>query len=40
MYWWKWPTDPALGGAGDPGFTPNGKPAEEVIRRHYRLLVP
>jgi len=35
MYWWKWPTDLALGGAGDPGFTPNGKPAEEVIRRGY-----
>ncbi len=34
-YWWKWPTDLALGGAGDPGFTPNGKPAEEVIRRGY-----
>jgi hypothetical protein len=36
MYWWKWPTDLALGGAGDPGFTPNGKPAEEVIRNGYR----
>jgi hypothetical protein len=35
IYWWKWPTDLALGGADDPGFTPNGKPAEEVIRRHY-----
>ena len=35
MYWWKWPTDLSLGGASDPGFTPNGKPAEEVIRRGY-----
>jgi hypothetical protein len=31
---------PALGGAGDSGFTPNGKPAEDVIRRQYKLLVP
>jgi len=38
-YWWKWPTDLALGGAGDPGFTPNGKPAEEVIRRGYNSKV-
>jgi hypothetical protein len=36
IYWWKWPTDLSLGGAGDPGFTPNGKPAEEVVRRWYR----
>jgi len=35
MYWWKWPTDMALGGAGDSGFTPHGKPAEEVLRRGY-----
>lgn len=35
MYWWKWPTDLTLGGASDPGFTPNGKPAEEVVRRGY-----
>jgi hypothetical protein len=35
LYWWKWPTDLTLGGPGDPGFTPNGKPAEEVLRRGY-----
>lgn len=35
IYWWKWPTDLSLGGAGDPGFTPNGKPAEDVVRRWY-----
>jgi len=39
MYWWKWPTDLALGGAADPGFTPNGKPAEEALRRGYGLRI-
>jgi hypothetical protein len=36
MYWWKWPTDLNIGGATDGSFTPNGKPAEEVIRQWYR----
>ncbi len=35
MYWWKWPSDLDRGGPGDSGFTPNGKPAEEVVRRWY-----
>ena len=39
MYWWKWPTDLALGGARDSGFTPNGKPAEEVLRHGYRVRI-
>jgi len=39
MYWWKWPTDLALGGVSDPGFTPNGKPAEEALRRGYGLRI-
>jgi hypothetical protein len=35
-YWWKWPTDLARGGPSDRGFTPNGKPAEDVVRAWYR----
>jgi len=35
MYWWTWPTDLALGGVSDPGFTPNEKPAEGALRRGY-----
>jgi len=31
--------DLALGGPRDSGFTPNGKPAEEVIRRGYARRV-
>ena len=36
MYWWKWPTDLRRGGDGHRGFTPNGKTAEDVVRRWYR----
>jgi Glycoside Hydrolase Family 113 len=36
MYWWKWPSDLERGGNEDRGFTPNGKPAEEIVRRWYR----
>lgn len=35
MYWWKWPTNMERGGVEHRGFTPNGKPAEEVLRRWY-----
>ena len=35
MYWWKWPTDLGRGGDEHRGFTPNGKPAEGVLRRWY-----
>ena len=35
MYWWKWPTDLRRGGDGHRGFTPNGKAAEDVLRRWY-----
>lgn len=35
MYWWKWPTNLERGGLDHRGFTPNGKPAEDVLRRWY-----
>ena len=35
MYWWKWPTNLDRGGLEHRGFTPNRKPAEEVLRRWY-----
>jgi hypothetical protein len=38
-YWWKWPTDLSIGGVFDPGFTPNGKPAEEALRRGYGVRI-
>lgn len=35
LYWWKWPTHLTDGGPEDSGFTPNGKPAEQVVARWY-----
>jgi hypothetical protein len=35
MYWWKWPSTLDRGGDEHRGFTPNGKPAEDVLRRWY-----
>lgn len=34
-YWWNWETRPDAGGPNDNGFTPQNKPAEEVLRRYY-----
>ncbi len=35
VYWWKWPSYLEYGGLGHSGFTPNGKPAEDIVRRWY-----
>lgn len=35
MYWWKWYTTPVGDGRSDADFTPEGKPAEGVIREFY-----
>jgi hypothetical protein len=35
VYWWKWPSFLEYGGRRHAGFTPNGKPAENVVRRWY-----
>lgn len=36
IYWWKWPTMLEDGGPQDNQFTPNGKPAAEVVARWYK----
>jgi Glycoside Hydrolase Family 113 len=36
VYVWKWPSTLDDGGDKDVGFTPNGKPAEAVVKRWYR----
>lgn len=36
MYWWHWDADPGRGGPEDADFTPQGKPALEVLREFYR----
>jgi hypothetical protein len=35
FYWWKWPTYLEYGGAMSSDFTPNGKPAEKVVKEWY-----
>ena len=35
FYWWKWPTYLEHGGKQHNGFTPNGKPAENVVKEWY-----
>jgi hypothetical protein len=34
-YWWVWPADSRQGGLRDTGFTPRGKPSEQVLRAWY-----
>ena len=36
IYWWKWPSHLGRGGMAQKGFTPNGKPAAEVVANWYR----
>ena len=35
IFWWQWFADPRIGGESDGGFTPFGKPAEEILKRFY-----
>jgi len=38
VIWWEWP--PGAGGAGDFGYTPKNKPAEQVLRRWFAAPRP
>jgi hypothetical protein len=38
MYWWQWSPDPNDGGPGDTGYSPHGKPAEQVLASWYVQL--
>jgi len=39
-YWWIWETDPNAGGPTDTYFTPQNKPAEDVLRAYYTIPEP
>jgi len=39
VYWWNWNTYEGSGGPDDKGFTPQNKPAEELIKQWYAKLV-
>ncbi len=40
FYWWKWPTVLDIGGERHTGFTPKGKPAQEVVSEWYQRRSP
>jgi hypothetical protein len=35
VYFWSYSTNPNQGGADDRGYSPHGKPAEDVLRRYF-----
>jgi hypothetical protein len=35
VYWWQWSPDPNDGGPDDTGYTPSGKPAEDVLKAWF-----
>ena len=40
VYWWHWGASPNIGGKFHRGFTPQNKPAEEIIKNWYNKPVP
>jgi hypothetical protein len=38
VYWWKWPSFLEYGGPRHSGYTPNGKIAEEVVKRWFAAI--
>ena len=39
VYWWYWGVHPNMGGNTDRGFTPQNKPAQEVVREWYKKTI-
>ena len=40
VYWWKWGTNKGLGGTGNRSFTPQNKPAQNLIMEWYKKPAP
>lgn len=36
VYWWDWQVNPNAGGPGDTSYTPQRKPAEEVMKKWFK----
>ena len=36
IYWWRWNTNPDAGGANNEGFTPQNKPAQDILVEWYK----
>jgi len=39
LYWWSWGTNVRMGGKWNRSFTPQNKPAEDVVREWYSKRV-
>lgn len=37
VYWWKWRSSLDDGGPSDSDYTPRGKPAENILRRYFKI---
>lgn len=35
VLWWRWEVSPPSAGSGDTGYTPQNKPAEEVMKKYF-----
>jgi hypothetical protein len=40
LYWWFWGTHPNMGGEFNRGYTPQNKPAQELINEWYHKTTP
>lgn len=40
VYWWKWGTNKNLGGRGNKSFTPQNKPAQDLVKEWYKKPAP
>lgn len=40
IYWWRWGTDVRFGGPTNRGFSPQNKPAQEVVKEWYAKPAP
>ena len=40
VYWWRWGTDVRFGGANSRSFTPQNKPAQQVMTQWYKKPTP
>ena len=40
VYWWRWGTNVRFGGTGNRGYSPQNKPAKDVVSEWYRKPAP
>lgn len=40
VYWWRWGTNVKFGGHNNKGFSPQNKPAENIVKKWYRKPTP